>query len=891
MNPSKSYNTPNPLSLENATESALDGIPDRALAELLDSSGDAADPAKRDYGERYSFLRVIGEGGQGVVVCAQDNLLGREVAIKALKDLFDPAREAYLEREAKLCGMLEHPNILPTYDLRQDETGSPFFVMKKIAGVSLEEMLKDSHQEAKTSRRGRGVREYSRLRLLNIFLQVCRAIEYAHSRGVLHMDLKPENVKLGQFGEVYVLDWGFAARVDEEQKVLGGTPIYIAPERLRGENPDARSDIYSLGVMLYRLLTNQHPRNVSQMTFREYRERFEQIPLVPLRQRDHSLPPDLEAIVMKALADDPAGRYQAVHDLAEDLQRFLDLLPVRAYAEGPLGRTWKFIRRHKRMAAAVTAVVLFLAAAGAVTWWNYKLEKALQVEREAVRRRAQARIPLDQGRELLEKLRETVENARGKREKLALLEPVLALFSRAVARNPDDADVFYERGKAFYLARDMESAKADFQRAYEKDKSFIMAHYYAGRIWADVYHHHAKAREEFEAMKAVDRDNQYSELGQARIDLAEQRFDEALERCRRIEQLNSALTDVWYIRGMVYGSRKQSRHYDSGKALEAYNRFLATRRDNPSAFANRGDLRKDRGDYDGAITDYKAALNVNPRYHWALNNLGYVLYFYKKDPRQGLTYIEKALEIDPKNFWAYLNRAAIYESLKKWEAAEEDYRYADELCLSYPPLKKNAPLIAYRQGIFLFRRGRLDKAAKLLTRAIDLSAAKERGIRLHRRGIVHLARRRYADAVRDFTDSIRLRTEGVIYPALMRWLAQRLSGRPAEPRELAKNLNPPADKPWLAAVGSLYLGEAKAEEAMRLATTPEAKCEVSFYLGAHALATGKPEAARRRLRRAVNTGVHLYMEYSLAQIFLQSISAPEKPIVKEERKHRREAKP
>ncbi|MCX7934875.1 MAG: protein kinase, partial [Planctomycetota bacterium] len=133
---------PPPRRGDEASATSVDDIPPAVLVDLLSGAQRAADPSCRDYGERYRFVRVLGEGGQGVVVCARDLLLEREVAIKALKGPFDKVRERILEREARICGILEHPNILPTYDLCRDETGSPLLVMKKIEGVSLDDMLK-----------------------------------------------------------------------------------------------------------------------------------------------------------------------------------------------------------------------------------------------------------------------------------------------------------------------------------------------------------------------------------------------------------------------------------------------------------------------------------------------------------------------------------------------------------------------------------------------------------------------------------------------------------------------------------------------------------------------------------------------------------------------------
>ncbi|MBN2714001.1 MAG: tetratricopeptide repeat protein, partial [Planctomycetes bacterium] len=767
-------------------------------------------------------------------------------------------------------------NIIPTYDLNQDETGSPFFVMKKIEGVSLEDILKGRRNEFVKG-------EFSRRRLIDIFLQVCHAIEYAHSRGIFHLDLKPANIVIGKFGEVYVLDWGFAAKKDEEQKYIAGTPIYIAPERMRAQQPDARSDIYSLGVMLYRSLVKELPRNVGKMTFREYRKEFENLPIIPPRERDSSIPRDLEAIVLKAMADSPGERYQTIGELVEDVNRFLDILPVSAYESGVFGRLWKFVNRHRAATITVSSVCLALMVAGVFFWRSHISEVENQAYRERILKRVQARIPFEKATDLVDQLRGQVEKELST-DKSATLEksraaikPALDLFAEAIEINPSDAEAYYELGKAYYLVRDTDKALQNFRKAYELDESYIMAHYYAGTILADAYKRHAEAQKEFEAMQLLDKNNEFSELGQARVDLAQMQYDRALERCRRIETLNPALPDFWYVRGLVHQMRKGKG--DLAAALDAYDEYIKRRQDNPSAFLNRGDIHKDLGDYDAAISDYRAALSVQPDYKWALNNLGYVLYYFKEQPNEGLRYIEEALKVDDQDLFGYLNRAAIFEALKKVREAEDDYRRALWLA-------PDNPIVHYRMAVYLLRQERLDESEKYLNQAIKLLAKQEKlprqstlSVWIHRRGIVRLAKGEYADAVRDFEESIRLRGQNKIYPGLMRWVAMKLAdGEPIDKSDFEKSLVVSSDSPWLAAVGAYYMGDlsdraAARAEVLSLADTPKAKCEAYFYLGAYSYAMGDNAAASADFRSCVGTGVHLSMEYTLSWILLRKIEA------------------
>ncbi|MCL2000805.1 MAG: protein kinase [Planctomycetes bacterium] len=621
------------------------------LAGLMDA-GSADDPTLRDYSPRYQYLDVLGEGGQGKVLRFRDTVLDRDVAVKVVKPPHTKEREKLLENEARLGGMLEHPNILPTYDLCRDETGSPFFVMKKVEGVTLDELLRKAHAEGGVIYSDRDRGELSHRRLLNIFLQVCHSIQYAHSRGVCHLDLKPQNVKLGTFGEVYVLDWGFAARAEDNPKLVAGTPLYIAPERFRSSKPDARCDIYSLGVMLYRILVNQLPRNVGKISFKEFRRRLADFPVVLPRQRDPSLPRDLEAIVMKALRENPDERYQTVGELADDLERFLDILPVSAYREGWYGRTLKFARRHRAavVAASVMLVAILFTAAAAIRTRRLTAEtvaaerrveeernrleranlerilaeeakrnaeaaqlRAEEERREWLRRRAVARVPLEKGMNIMDKSKTAVDKERDKAKKLQLLQPAIDFFSEALTiledggvSRPDAAEAYYARARAYEQAMEINKAATDYRAAYTLDESYIMARYYLGMLY---FNHMDRdipnALAEFNAMNEIDPDNEFSEIGQAYIEAHTGRDAEALARVDRLEAKereargggeqqdswrNPGLYNIWLIRGRVYGNR-EGKFFDPFKAIEAYSNFCLYETERPAPYINRGLLR------------------------------------------------------------------------------------------------------------------------------------------------------------------------------------------------------------------------------------------------------------------------------------------------------------
>ncbi len=305
----------------------------------------AADPTEDGPFEahaRYRDLGLLGRGGMGEVRLCHDDRIGRNIALKVIrKARASRARpRARFEREAKIQGQLEHPAVVPVYDMGEGADGRTYFTMKQVDGRSLDEVIKasrDGDTEILT--------EYPRQRLLEAFVRVCLAVEYIHERGVLHRDLKPSNVMLGKFGEVYLLDWGLAKLLtadpaedepfdgssgadssaptiasEEGQTAAGelmGTPGYMAPEQLDGgvRPVDIRADIYGLGAVLFELLTFQplHPRgNVQRLigsTIRGADARCNE------RAPDAAVAPELEAICIKATADDPDDRYCTAREL------------------------------------------------------------------------------------------------------------------------------------------------------------------------------------------------------------------------------------------------------------------------------------------------------------------------------------------------------------------------------------------------------------------------------------------------------------------------------------------------------------------------------------------------------------------------------------------------
>lgn len=269
----------------------------------------------------FELIRVLGEGGMGRVFLANQRSLGRPVAIKALKTSHaQPETQRALLEEAQLTGALEHPNIVPLHLLSQDSAGQPLLVMKRIEGISWKDLIQDPKHPrwAKTS-------DARVVQSVEILMQLCNAVHYAHTQGYLHRDLKPANVMLGHFGEVYVLDWGVALPCPPGGTCfapsLAGTLAYMAPEMLlRGAPLSARTDVYLLGATLYEALCGHPPhRGTSMMAILKAALAPHEHP----RRYPKHLPPALCDICERAMHSSPEERYESADALRQALGAFL----------------------------------------------------------------------------------------------------------------------------------------------------------------------------------------------------------------------------------------------------------------------------------------------------------------------------------------------------------------------------------------------------------------------------------------------------------------------------------------------------------------------------------------------------------------------------------------
>jgi beta-lactam-binding protein with PASTA domain/predicted Ser/Thr protein kinase len=340
----------------------------------------------RRLGDRYELGEVLGYGGMAEVLRGRDVRLGRDVAVKTLR--VDLAREssfqARFRREAQSAASLNHPAIVAVYDTGEsmlDGVPVPYIVMEYVDGRTLRDLL-------------RAERHIMPTRALEITAEILKALDYSHRNGIIHRDIKPANVMLTRTGEVKVMDFGIARSVSQASAAVTqtaaviGTAQYLSPEQARGEQVDPRSDVYSTGCLLYELLTGTPPFTGDSAVSVAY-QHVREDPIPPSRV-NADVSPAIDAIVLKAMAKNPANRYQSAAEMRDDIERALNGIPVRAtpllhdqtVSIAPV-RDEEYVRRQPRGRRSLVYIMLALIALGLFIFLGVLIRNALTAKHPA----------------------------------------------------------------------------------------------------------------------------------------------------------------------------------------------------------------------------------------------------------------------------------------------------------------------------------------------------------------------------------------------------------------------------------------------------------------------------------------------------------------------------
>jgi serine/threonine-protein kinase len=460
----------------------------------------AAVGALTSSGRRFRVVRLLGRGGLGEVYVAFDEELRREVALKVIHGLgaADAGNRTRFLVEAELTGRLEHPGVVPVYGLGWDDAGQPFYAMRLIRGESLKEAVARFHA-ADQLPRDPAERELALRGLLKRFVDVCNAVAYAHSRGVLHRDLKPQNIMLGPYGETLVVDWGLARAAGHSRGMPGtpdeplrpeaggndptlpgsqlGTPQYMSPEQAAGrpELHGPASDVYSLGATLYHLLTGHAPFENADVVTTLEQVRSGEFPAP--RSVNGRVPAALDAVCRKAMALEPQDRYASARALADEIEHWLADEPVCAFREPVHARLARWARRHKP--AVVGAAALLVTALVALSVSTALMSREAK-RREALRQLAEANLR-DAHTAVDQMLTEAAEVELAEMPQMqavqrTLLDRASAFYTRFLAQRRTDPAIRREAGVAHVRLGEIAERLGDHvesERAYRQGLAIL----------------------------------------------------------------------------------------------------------------------------------------------------------------------------------------------------------------------------------------------------------------------------------------------------------------------------------------------------------------------------------------------------------------------------------
>ncbi len=715
--------------------------------------------------DRYEILGELGRGAMAVVYRARDRSLGREVALKVLRHEYagHQAAVSRMIREARAIASLNHPNIVRLHDLSEEVP--PYLVMELVKGRTLAQALAAGGWPLR-----------ARLEALE---QVARALDAAHRQGIVHRDLKPENVMIDGAGRAVVMDFGLAhlassaSRLTRSGAVLG-TPLYMAPEQVRGESRriDGRTDVYALGVILYEMLAGRVP-----FTGPAAPETYDRIlrsePAPPGRGRK-GVAPDLETISLKALEKDAAHRYATAAAFADDLRRFLEGRPIQARPVPSWARAGRALRRHRAAFFAAAAVVA-AAAAGAI---------GLSLQADRSDRELSAMLDHSRRREVsLQRLSTHWSTIVDRKRELRQLKSSPADARRELAAAvgaveahlrdwPDDPRGYYVRARGRMYLGDLRRAEEDLRLALAKEPAFRPGWSLLGIVKVEELQEGLYGLEEItpkslarlgpgleEAVEAFRRGwgEGRAREESARWGLAWTREDQVMERIARavailmgggkeaevLRPLEEGLAEyraeeyafwqamlrprledkkAWLSRAIEWAPGYALACFaragalqmlgDRKGALADLTRAIEIQEDYVIAYNNRGSLRHSLGDLAGAISDFDRALDLQPAFPAAFSNRGAARQS-KGDLAGAIFDFDRATELDPRCFGAFVNRGNARSENGEFDRAVADYDRALEI-------RKDIPEAHFGRGRARRERGEIAGALADLDRAVEL---------------------------------------------------------------------------------------------------------------------------------------------------------------------------
>lgn len=622
----------------------------------------------------FEIIAELGRGGMGTVYRARQVSLNRVVALKVLSAPMaqTPGLIKRFVTEAHAAAKLHHTNIVAVY-AQGEHDGHLFYAMELIDGEGLERAMR-RHENGLTPRQP--ARDYRRL--ARLISEPADALQHAHAQGVVHRDIKPQNILLGRDGRLHVTDFGLARLLDEPGVTISGemlgTPAYMSPEQVGADRRkiDHRTDIFSLGVTFYEMLTGSRP--FDGVTRDQVIARICTTEPVAPRKLDTTIPVDLETICLRALEKDPARRYQSADELAADLRRFAENLPIRARRVGPIEKAIKWTKRHP---GATTVMVLSVALlTGGLIWGvQYRRHQREQADRlvaeawtllayEDYREPAEARALLIEAERLGPSDRAALLAARALSVMLEDKEEAIRLLNQSLAIRPRDEETMYLLAWALFRNDQfVEQGKVTDQADALGDTRSAAAHFFRGQSRLRQYPD--EAPEEFR--RAIALRKNYAQammhLGRANNQWMYHtrepvRWDEQQRylpiACQMLEK-KAYPRYLWSIANrlmaeiMIGQGRTDAAEGYFREAIEMANQAVTTQPDNPRGYAAEAEYWESRGDFGQAVEARNRGLphlkSKNDKtefyeYRWRL-------YYWQKQFADALSDLRALTEITP----------------------------------------------------------------------------------------------------------------------------------------------------------------------------------------------------------------------------------------------------
>jgi tetratricopeptide (TPR) repeat protein len=713
----------------------------------------------------YRLLRELGRGGMAVVYEAEQVSLARRVALKVLPfaAVLDPKQLQRFKNEALAAAHLRHPNIVPVYGVGCDR-GVHFYAMQYVDGQSLAMAIRDmkrgsTGEEPKTPISSHGSnREAAYIRMAAALgVQAAEALDHAHQLGIVHRDVKPGNLLADLAGTLWVTDFGLASSIkDVSLTITGellGTLRYMSPEQALAKRApvDHRTDVYSLGATLYELLTLE-PAFPGDDVHRVMQDIALEEPVLP-RRLNPALPRDLETVVLKAMSKDPGSRYATAQEMADDLERFLENLPIEAKRPGLIRRASKWSRRHRTLVAA-TVVLLLLSTVGLATgtallWREQKQTKTaydnaqanLRLALEALDQiyidEAESHPKIREGlpKDLLEKglgfYEEFAKENAGNRASVFLmgnarqraglifremgqeeravqsLEGAISALDLALVIAPRDTAAHINRGHALHYLGRFDEALTACERALEIDPQGDRAHINRGIALARLGRFEEALAAYDRALEIDWRDAEaHTNRGCALAEL--KRFEESLAACDQALEIDSLFVGAHASRGSALENLGRFE-----EALEACELALEIDPRSAAAHCNRGSALRGLQRMDESLAACDRAVDIDPRSAPAHNNRCLALRALGRF-EDALAACNRSIELDPRDSQQFQNLGVVLSDLGRVADALAAYDQAVEIDPRSPGAHTN------RGALLVGSLGRPEEALAEFDYAIEL---------------------------------------------------------------------------------------------------------------------------------------------------------------------------